>query len=240
MLLVVVAGFSAPAPPVTGGPAAAAAGVPELFGTALLFVLFTFGGWNEAAYISAEVRGGSRSIVRVLVLSLGLVTLVYLLFVAGLVAGLGFDGLKASKQAAADVAARAFGPAGEKLIGAIVALAALTSINATMIVSARTNYALGRDWPLFGFMSHWDGKRDAPVAAFVATGVISFAIVLIAIFYQGGVRFMVDFTAPVFWLFFMLTGIALFVLRLRFPQVPRPFKVPMYPVLPIVFVCTCA
>jgi hypothetical protein len=152
MLLVVAAGFIAPAP-AASVPAAAAAPVsaPALaaFGTALLFVLFTYGGWNEAAYISAEVKGGARSIVKVLVLALGLITVVYLLFVTALLSGLGFDGLKASKAVAADVAGRAFGPLGERMIGAIAALAALTSINATMIVSARTNYSLGADWPLF-------------------------------------------------------------------------------------------
>jgi amino acid transporter len=49
---------------------------------------------------------------------------------------------------------------------------------------------------------------------------------------------MVDFTAPVFWLFFLLTAVALFVLRQKQPHLPRPYKVPMYPVLPIVFALT--
>ena len=238
MLMVVGAGLMAPAaspPP----PPAPAPGVPALFGTALLFVLFTFGGWNEAAYISAEVKGGSKSIVKVLVLALLAVTAIYLLFVTALYLGLGFDGLKSSKAVAADVAKNAFGTFGEKAIGAIVALAALTSINATMIVAARTNYSLGNDWPLFGFMSRWNGRRDAPVAAYVVTGVISLALVLLAAANKSGVKFMVDFTAPVFWFFFLLTGLALFVLRFKAPHVARPFKVPGYPFVPLVFVCTC-
>jgi amino acid transporter len=242
MLLVVAAGFLSPASaPVAAAPPAAPVSAPALaaFGTALLFVLFTYGGWNEAAYISAEVRGGTGSIVRVLLLALVLVTVVYLLFVTALLAGLGFDGLKASKAAAADVAGKAFGPLGEKIIGAIAALAALTSINATMIVSARTNFSLGADWKLFAFMNRWNGERAAPVTAFVVTGVLSLALVLVAAANQGGVRFMVEFTAPVFWFFFLLTGIGLFVLRFRAPHAPRPFRVPMYPVLPIVFVLTC-
>lgn len=238
MLMVVAAGVMAPvtsAPP----PPAPASGVPALFGTALLFVLFTFGGWNEAAYISAEVKGGSKSIVKVLVLALLAVTAIYLLFVTALYLGLGFDGLKGSKAVAADVAKNAFGTFGEKAIGAIVALAALTSINATMIVAARTNYSLGNDWPLFGFMSRWNGRRDAPVAAYVVTGAISLALVLLAAANKSGVQFMVDFTAPVFWFFFLLTGLALFVLRFKAPHVARPFKVPGYPIVPLVFVCTC-
>jgi amino acid transporter len=238
ILLVVGAGFSNPAP--AAASFAASGAMPPLFGTALLFVLFTFGGWNEAAYISAEVRGGSRAIVKALVLALGLVTVVYVLFVAAVLVGLGFDGLKASKQVAADVAQKSMGAFGEKLIGALVSLAALTSINATMLVAARTNYSVGRDWPLFGFMGRWHGGRDAPVVAFVVTGALSLALVAFAAVNQSGVKFMVDFTAPVFWFFFLLTGIALFVLRLRYAHVARPFRVPMYPVLPMVFVATCA
>lgn len=244
MLVVVAAGFLAPAPEVPAAAAAPAAAVsaPALaaFGTALLFVLFTYGGWNEAAYISAEVRGGPRVIVRVLVLALGLITLIYLLYITALLSGLGFDGLKASKAVAADVAGRSFGATGERLIGAIAALAALTSINATMIVSARTNWSLGADWRLFAFMNRWNDARSAPVAAYVVTGVLSLALVLVAALNQGGVKFMVEFTAPVFWFFFLLTGIALFVLRWRQPDAPRPFRVPLYPVLPVVFVLTCA
>ncbi len=239
MLMVVVAGFSAaPAGAFTVTPASTS--VPPLFGSALLFVLFTFGGWNEAAYISAEVKGGARAIVKVLVLALGLVTLVYLLFVAALLAGLGLEGLKSSQAVAADAVKPMLGAVGEKFIGGIVALAALTSINATMIVAARTNYAVGNDWPLLRFMSRWSADRSAPMAAFVVTGAISLGLVLMAAAHKSGIKFMVDFTAPVFWFFFMLTGIALFVLRFRYPHVMRPFKVPLFPILPMVFVGTCA
>jgi basic amino acid/polyamine antiporter, APA family len=109
-----------------------------------------------------------------------------------------------------------------------------------MIVAARTNYSLGGDWMLFAFIHRWNSERAAPVTAFVVTGALSVALVLVAAMNQGGVRFMVEFTAPVFWFFFLLTGIGLFVLRLRYPDVARPFRVPMYPILPIVFVLTCA
>jgi amino acid transporter len=239
MLAVAIAGFGSAAPAASTG-SGGLPPAPAAFGTALLFVLFTFGGWNEAAYISAEVRGGARSIVKVLVLGLGVVTLIYFLFVAALWLGLGFDGLKGSKAPAADVAAAFFGEAGARLIGAVAALAALTSINATMIVAARTNYSVGNDWPLFAFLGRWSGQRDAPVAAYVATGALSLALVLLATAHQGGVKFMVEFTAPVFWFFFLLTGIALFVLRFKEAHVARPYKVPLYPVLPMVFVATCA
>jgi amino acid transporter len=241
LLLVVVAGltYPAPVPAAVATATTASSAWPALFGTALLFVLFTFGGWNEAAYVSAEVKGGNKAIVKALLYALLLVTVVYLLFVFALLTGLGFDGLKASKQVAADVVVKAFGPVGEKMIGAIVALAALTSINATMLVAARTNYSLGNDWPLFGFMSRWNSERDVPTIGFIVTGGLALALVLLAAVNKSGIKFMVDFTAPVFWYFFLLTGIALFVLRFRYPHVVRPFKVPMYPLLPLAFIGTC-
>src|SRR5262249_1503752 len=144
--------------------------MPAALGSALLFVLFTFSGWNEAAYVSAEVKGGSRALARAVV-SIGLVTLVYLLFVWGLLECLGFDGLKASKAAAADVANQAFGAAGEKILGAVVALAALTSINATMLVGARTNYTFANHWRIVRFMGQWDNTRGVPLVAFLVQGV---------------------------------------------------------------------
>jgi len=241
LLLVVLAGLLVTAPPATAPAAAATSsgGMPAMFGLALVFVLFTFGGWNEAAYISAEVKGGRRAILKVLVISILLLTAIYLVFVLALVKGLGFDGLKASKAVGADMMRAAFGPLGEKLIGAMVAVAALTSINATMIVGARNNFALGQDWPLLSFMSRWHGVRNAPVVALLVQSGIALLLVAVAAVEKGGVATMVEFTAPVFWGFLVLVGVGFFVLRFRYAHVPRPFKVPGYPVLPIAFIATC-
>jgi amino acid transporter len=139
----------------------------------------------------------------------------------------------------AEVMQRAFGERGEVVLSLIVALATLTSINATMLVGARTNYALGRDWPALTFMSGWNAARGVPVRAFLVQAVLSLGLVAFGAFQKDGFSAMVEFTAPVFWFFFMLTGVALFVLRFREPHVARPFKVPGYPILPIVFVLTC-
>jgi amino acid transporter len=241
LVLVALAGavafFGGAAPTPAAGPPAA--GLPAAFGLAMVFVLLTFGGWNEAAYISAELRGGNRAIMKALIAALLLITTIYLVVVLAMLHGLGFEGLTKSQAVGADVMAAGFGPAGALLIGLVVALTTLTSINATMLVGARTNYSLGRDWPIVGFMSQWDGRRDAPVRAFLAQAVIALALIALGTWEKAGVQTMVEFTAPVFWFFFLLTGIALFVLRFREPHVPRPFRVPGYPILPLAFVVTC-
>ncbi|MEP6607752.1 MAG: amino acid permease [Burkholderiaceae bacterium] len=241
VLLVTLAGIVVTAPPAPAAAVAAtsSSGLPPLFGLAMVFVLLTYGGWNEGAYISAEVKGGPRAIVRTLVIAIVVLTLVYVGFVAALLHGLGFAGIKASQAVGADVMEAAFGPVGAQLIGAIVGVATLTSINATMIVGARTNYALGRDWPQLALMSRWQGDRNVPLAAFLVQGALALALVAFGSLQKDGFSAMVEFTAPIFWFFFLLTGVALFVLRFREPAVSRPFKVPLYPILPIVFVVTC-
>ena len=210
-----------------------------MFGLAMVFVLLTYGGWNEAAYISAEVRGGKRAIVPVIVISIIVLTLVYVLVNIAILAGMGLAGLAASKAVAADLMGKAFGPIGEKALGIFVAVSALTSINATMIVGARTNYALGRDWPALRFMGHWKAGRNSPVAAYWVQSMISLALVGVGVWQSDGFEVMVEFTAPVFWAFLFLVGVSLFVMRVKDPHTERPFKVPLFPVTPILFCLTC-
>jgi basic amino acid/polyamine antiporter, APA family len=211
-----------------------------VFGLAMVFVLLTYGGWNEAAYLSAEVRGGSRAILGVLLVSLAIIASAYLAVNFALLSGLGLAGLAASKAPGADVMNRAFGTLGGQLIALFVAVSTLTSINATMIVGARTNYAMGRDWPALRFMGGWHAARAVPIASFVVQGIVALALVGFGALQHDGFEAMVEFTAPVFWAFLFLVGLALFVLRAKDAHAERPFRVPLYPLTPIVFCVACA
>lgn len=215
-----------------------------LLGLAMVFVLLTFGGWNEAAYISAEVNGGPKAIVRVLVISLAIITAIYLLVNLSLLWGLGLQQLASSKAAGADVLGSFIGPWAEKILGLLVAIAALTSINATMIVGARTNYALGKDWRSLQGLSGWQGDRATPTMAYLVQTAISLCLVVFGAFQADGFEAMVEFTAPVFWSFLLLVGISLFVARWKekstHPESAETlFKVPLYPLTPLVFCLSC-
>ena len=210
------------------------------WGLALVFVLLTFGGWNEAAYVSAELKGGPRSMVRVIVLSMLALTAIYLLVNLALLWGLGQAGLSGSKTAASSLVGMVFGAWSEKALGLSVAIAALTSINATIIVGARTNFALGRDWVSLQALGQWQTQNGAPRKALWAQAVIAIALVLLGMQEGDGFSTMVEFTAPVFWGFLFLVGIGVMWLRQTDPQADRPFKVPLYPLLPLVFCAACA
>lgn len=241
-----VAGLGASSPEAVQAASAAAAATPAkafswgAFGFAMVFVLLTFGGWNEGAYISAELRDRERNMVKVMVGSLLLVTLLYLAANWAYVAALGMKGVAESKAVAADLLRVTFGKTGEVLISLMVAVAALTSINATMMVGARSNFAAGRDWQALGKLGEWVEDRGTPANALVAQGVFALILVGLGLATGGGFATMVEYTAPVFWLFFLLSGLSLFVLRWREPATPRPFKVPLYPVLPVLFCLSCA
>ena len=247
LVIIIVAGLvlaSESAPAAAASASSSAAGQPWYFGagigSAMVFVLFTYGGWNDAAYISAEVRDPRRNMVRALLYSIGLVTLLYVLVNVAYMKGLGYDAMARSDAVAADLLKRVWGPAGEKLISIMIAIAALTSVNGSMIVGARSNYALGRDWPTFRFLARWDEASGSPRAAMLVQGVIAFVLVVFGAIRNSGFKGLVEYSLPVFWGFFLLVGVGLFVLRAKEPDTPRPFRVPGYPVVPALFVAMCA
>jgi len=137
---------------VSGGPQLPApstlvGGGPNMMGLAMVFVLLTYGGWNEAAYLSAELRDGKRNMVRVLVVSIVAVTVIYFLVAWAYLYVMGFEGLRKSNTIAADVMRAAFGPSGAALIALFVCGSAISTLNATIFTGARVYYALGRALP---------------------------------------------------------------------------------------------
>ena len=242
LVAIIIAGFGIfgnPLPAVDNPPLFSSTPQLGMLGLGMVFVLLTFGGWNESAYISAELKGTSKTIVTVIVVSLVVITIIYLLVNIALINGLGLKTLASSKAAPADLLGLAFGPVGEKLLGLFVAVAALTSINATMIVGARTNYAIGEDWEGLSKMGKWEASRGSPTFAYLVQGVISLALVGFGALQSDGFEAMVEFTAPVFWTFLFLVGLGLFILRFKDRSV-RPFSVPLYPITPLIFCGSCA
>jgi basic amino acid/polyamine antiporter, APA family len=239
VVVLVACGFLVdPAPAAAAAAPAAAGGGGGGLALALVFVLLTYGGWNDGAYVSAEVRGGRRAIVTVLLASIGVVTALYVLVNLAYLRGLGLAGMAGSTAVAADLLARGLGPAGPPLIAAVVAVSAITSANATLLLGSRMAWAFGRDTPLFAPLGRWSG-RGAPVNALLVQGGLALLLVVFGAASRNGFESMVAYTAPVFWLFFFLAGVSLLVLRRREPGAIRPFRVPLYPLTPLVFCAAC-
>jgi amino acid transporter len=223
------------------GPVAAEAGssgVPSGaggLGLAMVFVLLTYGGWNEAAYISAEVRDGPRAMARTLLWGIGIITTLYVLANLAYVHALGLPGIASSSVVAADVMRNALGPWGATLLSVAVAISALGSANATIITGARTTYALGRDFGAFHALGRWNDEGSTPVNALFLQGVLALILVAFGAIARSGFETMVAYTAPVFWFFLALAALSVVILRQREPERARPFRVPLYPLTPLIF-----
>jgi APA family basic amino acid/polyamine antiporter len=209
-------------------------------GTAMLLVLLTFGGWNEAAYISAEVKNPKRNMVRALLIAITIITVIYMAVNFAYLAVLGPEGMAASKAIAADVMRAAFGDVGAVVMTFIVLVLILDNTNITLFTGARSAYALGRDFSLFRALAKWDEARGVPTRGVLFQSAIALAIVFFGAFARQSVQTVVDYLQPVFWVFFLLTGLSLFVLRQKNPSAELPFRVPLYPVTPALFCLTCA
>jgi APA family basic amino acid/polyamine antiporter len=209
------------------------------FGKAMVFVLLTYGGWNEAAYLSAEIRDNHRNMSRALIYSVAMITAIYLLVNYVLLRGLGFSGVSGSEAVAADLMRRVAGRHGASFISILIVLASLSTVNAMIVTGARTGYALGRDFRPFAFLSRWQQHKATPTNALLAQGTIALLLVMAGTGSRSGFVMMVEYTAPVFWLFFLLVGISLIVLRTKEPSCSRPFRVPFYPLTPILFCAVC-
>ncbi|RKQ96932.1 amino acid/polyamine/organocation transporter (APC superfamily) [Kushneria sinocarnis] len=218
--------------------------LPELefpaLGMAMVFVLLTFGGWNEAAYLSADMRDPGRSMVRVLLLGTLILVLLYGAINLAYLSVLGLEDLRSSEAVADEMMRRAMGEGGAMILTPVILVASLSTLNATLFTGARVYYALGRDLPLLRYLGRWNARGDHPARGLIVQAVMALLLVLIGSASRDGFQAMVDYTAPVFWFFLMMVGIALIVLRRSEPAHPRPFRVPGYPLVPLLFCLVCA
>jgi APA family basic amino acid/polyamine antiporter len=247
-------------------PAAGSASAPALMGPgiglALVFVLYAFGGWNDGVFVAAEVRQQRRNLPRALLFGILGITAIYIAVNGAYLAALGFDAARVTATPAADVLHRTVGPWGARIISLLVMVSALGAINGMILAHSRIYATVGEDHRVFAFFSRWNRWR-APVAAIVTQAAISLTMVFgvgtatgrglvdaalgtVGIgrlpwdAYFGGFETLVAGSAPVFWAFFLLTGISVFVLRVRDRERARPFAVPFFPLPPIVFCAMCA
>jgi amino acid transporter len=202
---------------------------------AMVFILFAYGGWNETAAVAAEVEIPQRNMLRGLTLGTGVVVACYLLVNVALLGGLGFDNLAASNAAVAELLQLATGDIGAKLISAAVCISCMGAINGMLFTGARLYYALGVQEPAFRWLGHWNQRLGTPVRTLVLQTLV--AIGLIEVFGRTSDAFntLVIFTTPVFWSFLLLVSIAVVVLRLSDPKTLRPFRLPFFPLEPLIF-----
>ncbi len=209
------------------------------FRLAMILVLFTYGGWNEMAYVAAEVKNPNRNILRALIFGTLAVTAIYVLVTLAFVQGLGFPGVRQSQAVASDLMRIPFGDWGGRAIALVICVSVLGSMNGQVLTGARVYYAMGRDHPLLKGLAVWHPERGTPIRSLWIQAAISLGLITALGWYESGFVNLLNFTTPIFWTFFGLVGLSLFVLRIREPHRERPYKVHGFPIVPLIFCASC-
>lgn len=201
---------------------------------AMIFIMLTYGGWNEAAYVTAELAKARQSITRVFFWGTAVVTFLYLLLNAAYLHVLGPEALRASDTVGADYMQAILGRPGATVLSLLVLVAAFSTLNATLFTGARSAWAMGRDVRLFAILGRWNARAQGPVNAHAVQCLLVLLLIGLGALTRQGFVAMVEYTAPVFWLFLFLTGLSVFVIRRR--GLPAGgFRVPLYPLTPVLF-----
>jgi amino acid transporter len=237
LLAIIISAFviAVPTPPV-GTPRDVSLGFA---GLAMVFVLLTYGGWNEAAYLSGELQNAKRNMARALAIGVVIVIGLYLSINYAYLHVLGLDAIRKSDAVAADMMRIVAGPTGAAVMSVVVVLSALTTLNGTIITGSRSYYALGRDLAALRHIGTWEERGSTPANALLLQGALSVALVIFGAATRGGFEAMVAYTAPVFWFFMLLVAISIYVFRSRETGGETHYRVPLYPITPAILALTC-
>ncbi len=235
-MLVAVGLLLAPA----AGPRPPAAGPGSMatlaaIGAALTPVMFSYGGWQTSSFVAGEMRNPQRDLARGLLLGVAGVVILYTAVAFVCVHALGPVALAQSKTPATDVMRLALGERGATLIAIGIAISALGFLSQGMLTAPRVYFAMAEDGLFFRSVAQVNATTRVPVVAIVLQGVAAAAIALSGTFGQ-----ILSYVVSVDFIFFGLTGAALFVFRRRDPAQPVAFKVPLHPLTTVLFVGACA
>ena len=200
---------------------------------ALLPVLFTYGGFHYLNDLAGEVREPQKTLPRALGLGLGGVVVCYVLVNFAYLAGLGHAGLAASQAPAADLMRKLFGEHGATLIAVGIACSTFGYCSIAIAGGARVLQTMGADGMFFSAVGRIDARSRAPQVALAVLGAWAIVLVLSGSFGQ-----LLDYTTVGEWLSHAFGIATLFWYRRRFKNEPSPYRVPFYPLLPLLFVFT--
>ena len=204
-------------------------------GAAMTPVMFSYGGWQTSSFVAGEMRDPQRDLARGLLFGVTGVVILYASVAFVCLHALGPAGLAASKTPATDVMRLALGERGATFIAIGIAISALGFLSQGMLTAPRVYFAMAEDGLFFGSVAAVSATTRVPVVAIVLQGVAAAVIALSGTFGQ-----ILGYVVSVDFIFFGLTGAALFVFRRRDPRQPVAFKAPLHPITTGLFVAACA
>lgn len=206
-------------------------GLLSAFFAGLVPTMFSYGGWQNLNFVSEEVKDPLRNLPRAILIGVVCVIAVYVSANIAYVHVLGASALAATETPAADVAAKLAGPFGAKAISFLIVVSTFGFMNLALLSAPRVYYAMGADGVFFKFIGKLNPRFQTPTAAILLQGVLASAFAI-----SNRYDELVGYAVFADWIFFALAGAALIVFRRTMPDAPRPQAVPLYPLIPILFI----
>ena len=204
------------------------------FGLGLILVMFAYDGWQWVPQIAGEVRDPTRALPRALGLGVLVVITVYLVANVANLLVLPLSELAGSELVTADVAERLFGAAGLSIVAALIMVATISSNQSGMMTDPRVFYSMAEDGLFFRGVAAIHPRHRTPYVAVALIGGVAIAYLFI--------RTMEELAGTLIlgmWPFLFMAVAAVIVQRRRNPGLARPFRVPLYPLVPVFFLLAC-
>jgi APA family basic amino acid/polyamine antiporter len=209
------------------------------FGAMVLGALWAYDGWNNLPMAAGEVRDPQRNVPRAIIRGALIVFAIYAVVNIGYFYALSFDDVSAwdpkkypdAPAVAARVATTFLGETAQVLLAAAMALSALSAMNGSMLTGARVPYAVAKDNLAPKQLARLSDKSRVPVTSVLVQGVLA-----VGFAFTGTFNDLTNAVVFSSWMFYALNGGTVLLLRMREPERPRPFRVPGFPIVPIVFV----
>jgi APA family basic amino acid/polyamine antiporter len=203
------------------------AGAP--FAISLVFVMYSYSGWNAATYIVGELREPARNLPGSLLVGTAIVIVLYVALNAVFLATTPMTELVGQLDVAAIAGQHVFGPFGGRIVGAVICLGLISSISAMTWIGPRVTMIMGEDMPVLGLFAR-QSKHGVPAVAIIFQLLVSNLLLLTQSF--EAVLDFIQFSLT-FCLFFTVLGVI--KMRITHPTLARPYRAWGYPVTPLVF-----
>ncbi|APH23907.1 amino acid permease [Clostridium botulinum] len=201
------------------------------FGAALLGTLWAYDGWISVGNMAGELKNPKKDLPRSIIIGLGTTIVVYVLINLALINIMPMSAIITSEKPASDAAVVLLGSTGAKIISAGILISIFGALNGYLMTGVRIPLAMSQDRsiPFSKYFSKVHEKSGTPVNAFIFETVLACLYVL-----SGSFNVLTDLVMFVLWLFFTMAVAGIFVLRTKFKHLDRPYKVPLYPLVPLI------
>lgn len=207
------------------------AGLISAFFAGLVPTMFAYGGWQNANFVVEEMRDPQRNLPRAILLGVAIVIAVYLSANVAYVHVLGAPTLAATKTPATALATVVLGRHGAALISILVIISTFGFLNLALMTAPRVYYAMAKDGLFFAAAARVSPRTHVPVVAIATQGILAAAFALSNTYDR-----LLGYAVFADWIFFALAGVALIIFRRTRPDAPRPYRTPLYPFMPLLFI----